>query len=201
MRHAVLEFVPPRHDAAAGGRAGGAGVVVGEAQALVVQAVEIGRLDHRIAVAGDVAVPLVVGQHQDDVGAARGGGRAEQGNAGQCGEHLTAVDRAHVEPRYRIPVQCGPAMHRREFVKTAAALPLVAQAQSKRRNIVFVLTDDHRYNFTGALGHPWLKGLTPNLDRMVERGVPSSATPSSPVRCARPRAPPSSPASTCISTR
>ena len=62
-------------------------------------------------------------------------------------------------------------MQRREFVKAAAGLPLAAQAQAKRRNIVFVLTDDHRYDFTGSLGHPWLKGLTPNLDRMVERGV------------------------------
>jgi N-acetylglucosamine-6-sulfatase len=62
-------------------------------------------------------------------------------------------------------------MHRRQFIRAAAAAPLAARAQAKRRNIVFVLTDDHRYNFTGALGHPWLKGLTPNLDRMVERGV------------------------------
>ena len=52
-----------------------------------------------------------------------------------------------------------------------AAAPAILSGQPRRRNIVFVLADDHRYDFTGALGHPWLKGLTPNLDRMVHRGV------------------------------
>lgn len=63
-------------------------------------------------------------------------------------------------------------MYRREFLKTSAGL--AAPAISTRRpgrNIVFILADDHRYNFFGALGHPWLKGLTPNLDRMVRQGV------------------------------
>jgi N-acetylglucosamine-6-sulfatase len=63
-------------------------------------------------------------------------------------------------------------MHRRTFLRTAAAIAAPAiQAQPKRRNIVFVLADDHRFDMVGALGHPWLKGLTPNLDRMVHRGV------------------------------
>ncbi|MFN7925412.1 MAG: sulfatase [Bryobacteraceae bacterium] len=52
-----------------------------------------------------------------------------------------------------------------------AAPALLAPAQSRRRNIVFILTDDHRFDFIGALGHPWLKGHTPNLDRLVNRGV------------------------------
>ncbi|MDQ6708506.1 MAG: sulfatase [Acidobacteriota bacterium] len=68
-------------------------------------------------------------------------------------------------------------MQRRDFLKTAAALAAptlnapAIHAQSSHRNIVFVLADDHRYDFFGALGHPWLKGHTPNLDRMVHRGV------------------------------
>ncbi|MEX2264839.1 MAG: sulfatase [Bryobacteraceae bacterium] len=63
-------------------------------------------------------------------------------------------------------------MRRRNFLKTAAAFGAAAiHAQPARRNIVFVLADDHRYDFIGALGHPWLKGHTPNFDRMVNRGV------------------------------
>lgn len=38
-----------------------------------------------------------------------------------------------------------------------------------RPNIVFVLADDHRYDFLGAAGHPWLE--TPNLDRLATEGV------------------------------
>ena len=63
-------------------------------------------------------------------------------------------------------------MQRRQFLQTAAALAAPAiQAQPTRRNIIFVLADDHRFDMIGALGHPWLKGLTPNLDRMVNHGV------------------------------
>ncbi len=49
---------------------------------------------------------------------------------------------------------------------TAAAPAL---AQSGKRNVVFILTDDHRYDMIGALGHPWLK--TPHLDRLLKSGV------------------------------
>ncbi|MBI3680287.1 MAG: sulfatase [Acidobacteria bacterium] len=65
-------------------------------------------------------------------------------------------------------------MHRRTFLQAAGgaltAAPAV-RAQPARRNIVFILADDHRFDFTGALGHPWLKGHTPHLDRMALRGV------------------------------
>lgn len=60
-------------------------------------------------------------------------------------------------------------MTRRELLQTAAA-PAV-RAQARKRNIVFILCDDHRFDFTGALGHPWLKGHTPSLDRMVAGGA------------------------------
>lgn len=49
---------------------------VGKAHALVVQPVEVRSLEHRVAVARQVAVALVVGQNEDDVGPApfeRGG--------------------------------------------------------------------------------------------------------------------------------
>jgi N-acetylglucosamine-6-sulfatase len=62
-------------------------------------------------------------------------------------------------------------MLRRQFLRSAAGAAAAVHAQPARRNIVFILTDDHRYDFVGALGHPWLKGHTPNLDRLVNRGV------------------------------
>ncbi len=43
------------------------------------------------------------------------------------------------------------------------------QKTSKRRNIVFILSDDHRYDALSILGHPFLQ--TPNLDALAEGGV------------------------------
>jgi N-acetylglucosamine-6-sulfatase len=63
-------------------------------------------------------------------------------------------------------------MDRRAFLQSAAAAAAPAlQAQTQRRNIVFILCDDHRFDMIGSLGHPWLKGMTPNMDRMVTGGV------------------------------
>ena len=39
----------------------------------------------------------------------------------------------------------------------------------KPRNVVFVLTDDHRYDAMGCAGHPFLK--TPNLDSIAAKGA------------------------------
>src|SRR5215210_2923525 len=40
----------------------------------------------------------------------------------------------------------------------------------KPRNVVFILTDDHRYDFMGFTGKlPWLK--TPNMDRLYKEGA------------------------------
>ena len=39
----------------------------------------------------------------------------------------------------------------------------------KPRNVVFVLTDDHRYDAMGFMGHPFLE--TPHLDSLAENGV------------------------------
>ena len=65
-------------------------------------------------------------------------------------------------------------MRRREFLQAAAAAATSAsavQTQPGRRNIVLILVDDHRYDFIGAMGHPWLKGHTPNIDRLLNGGV------------------------------
>src|SRR5687768_13523820 len=55
----------------------------------------------------------------------------------------------------------------------AAATPARAQLQQRAapRNVVLILSDDHRYDFLGFMpGAPgWLQ--TPNFDRMADRGA------------------------------
>ena len=66
---------------------------------------------------------------------------------------------------------------RRDFLTTAAALavPAVAglstraEAASKKRNIIFILIDDQRYDAMSCMGHPFLE--TPNLDRLLRGGA------------------------------
>ena len=48
--------------------AGGGDVVVGEAKGLGVELVEVGSLDDGVSVAGEIAVALVIGDDEDDVG-------------------------------------------------------------------------------------------------------------------------------------
>ena len=68
--------------------------------------------------------------------------------------------------------------NRRDFLKAvglgaaslAATGPAVGSEQAARRpNIIFILTDDQRYDAMGCVGHPWLK--TPNMDRLAKEGV------------------------------
>ena len=56
---------------------------------------------------------------------------------------------------------------RRQILQTALAPALLAQ--SRQRNIVFILTGDHRFDFLSCAGHPWVK--TPNIDRLAEGGL------------------------------
>ena len=59
-------------------------------------------------------------------------------------------------------------MNRRQFL-AAAGGALQAQAPRKR-NIIYILSDDHRYDAMGFLkAQPWLE--TPNLDRLAMEGV------------------------------
>ncbi|MCX8125470.1 MAG: sulfatase-like hydrolase/transferase, partial [Spirochaetes bacterium] len=46
---------------------------------------------------------------------------------------------------------------------------LYAQTKRSMPNIIFILTDDHRYDMLGCLGHPFLK--TPNLDYIANNGI------------------------------
>jgi len=53
-----------------------------------------------------------------------------------------------------------------------SALPIVnvsAQDKPKRPNIIFLLTDDHRYDALGAMGNDIIQ--TPNLDKLANKGV------------------------------
>jgi arylsulfatase A-like enzyme len=78
----------------------------------------------------------------------------------------------------------GKRTSRRDFLKSAGIASLavglhttaraVAKLQKiaggKPRNVVFILSDDHRYDFMGFLGKP--KFLeTPNMDRMAREGA------------------------------
>jgi len=67
------------------------------------------------------------------------------------------------------------ALSRREFLATAAAGALAAQASragaapAKRPNILFLLTDDQRWDAVGYAGNPIIQ--TPNLDKLATDGV------------------------------
>ncbi len=67
---------------------------------------------------------------------------------------------------------------RRQALKAAGAAVAMAGAPSlpaeralaaKKPNIVFILTDDHRWDCLGIQGHPFLK--TPAMDRLAREGV------------------------------
>ena len=39
------------------------------------------------------------------------------------------------------------------------------------RNVILIMTDQHRWDYVGYMGHPTMRGLTPNLDRLAAEGV------------------------------
>jgi len=44
-----------------------------------------------------------------------------------------------------------------------------ATSKTELPNILFILSDDHRYDFSGYAGHPFIE--TPNIDQLAEEGV------------------------------
>ena len=58
-----------------------------------------------------------------------------------------------------------------------ALLAFIVLPASARPNILVILTDDHRYDAMGFLGHPFLK--TPHLDRLAAEGVHFNTLPHS----------------------
>ena len=63
-------------------------------------------------------------------------------------------------------------MHRREFLETAGfgiAVSGLRAAATQKPNILFILTDDQRFDTIRALGNAEIQ--TPHMDRIVRRGV------------------------------
>jgi arylsulfatase A-like enzyme len=59
---------------------------------------------------------------------------------------------------------------RRQFLRASAlASPLLAAAQPKLPNILFVQTDDQRFDDLGCYGNPSIR--TPNIDRLAQDGI------------------------------
>lgn len=67
MRDAILELMPSGQEGRASWGASRADVEIREAHAFVMKPVEVGRLEDRVAVAGQIAVALVIRQHKDDI--------------------------------------------------------------------------------------------------------------------------------------
>ena len=76
-----------------------------------------------------------------------------------------------------------------------AALHAADTKQSKRPNVIFILTDDQGWNDAHFAGHPYVK--TPNLDRLAEEGTellgttpfsPPPVWPSAPLTASTPKA-------------
>ena len=64
---AGTELVPAGEQCGAGRGAGGADVKIGEAHALVVQPIEVGRFEDGISVTGEIAVTLIIREDEDDI--------------------------------------------------------------------------------------------------------------------------------------
>ncbi len=64
-------------------------------------------------------------------------------------------------------------LNRRTFTRTAAGAAAAAftgcARRDRRPNVVFILTDDQRWDCLSVAGHPFLK--TPHLDRIANEGV------------------------------
>lgn len=66
-----------------------------------------------------------------------------------------------------------PNVNRRQFLQAAsaaaAAAPFAGCSRKRRPNVVFILSDDLRWDCMGVAGHPFLK--TPHIDRIANEGI------------------------------
>jgi len=71
-----------------------------------------------------------------------------------------------------------PELNRRKFLRligvgaAAIAVPgcgFLRRGTGEKPNIIFLLTDDQRWDATGCTGNPVIK--TPNMDRLTAKGV------------------------------
>ena len=88
-RGTVVQRIFARHELTACRRAHRRDVEVGQPDALIVEPVEVRRLEHRIAMARQVAIAVVVGQQDDDV---RAPGRLRLRSPGHSGESRDEAD-------------------------------------------------------------------------------------------------------------
>jgi arylsulfatase A-like enzyme len=65
--------------------------------------------------------------------------------------------------------QVAAGVTRRGLLASAAPAFLKGAPDRRRPNLLFLLTDDHRWDALGCMGHPFLK--TPNLDRLAAGGA------------------------------
>ncbi|MCA9031118.1 MAG: sulfatase-like hydrolase/transferase, partial [Planctomycetaceae bacterium] len=63
----------------------------------------------------------------------------------------------------------GSMLQAAEIAKQGELAPIQQIEGAKPRNVVFILTDDHRYDAMGFTGHPFLE--TPHLDSLASNGV------------------------------
>jgi arylsulfatase A-like enzyme len=69
---------------------------------------------------------------------------------------------------FAVAAGCKPGTSSDEGSSTK--LELIQVSGMKPRNVIFILTDDHRFDFMGFTGKvPWLK--TPNMDRLAREGA------------------------------
>ena len=58
---------------------------------------------------------------------------------------------------------------RRRVHRVSRSRIAAAAADAPRPNVVFVITDDQRWDAMGCAGHPFVK--TPNMDRLAREGA------------------------------
>ena len=68
-----------------------------------------------------------------------------------------------------LPMLCGLLLSAVVSLAAESAPSLPRIPGAKARNIVLIVTDDHRYDAAGFAGHTWLK--TPHLDALARGGA------------------------------
>jgi arylsulfatase A-like enzyme len=71
----------------------------------------------------------------------------------------------------RAPTQAGGTLRRRDFLLASAVItgfPVILRS-SERPNIIFLLSDDQRWDSLGCMGNPIVR--TPHVDRLAEQGT------------------------------
>ena len=69
-----------------------------------------------------------------------------------------------------LAISCNRTIHEASTTIPQAEMPADLSNGKKARDVIYILSDDHRYDFMGFTGKvPWLE--TPNMDKMAQEGV------------------------------